>query len=84
MVDRGTGAGGGATFSCTGFASVTPNVVTGALSAFPTSASPVNDATGWAPAAVKSYRFTVTLPSGAAQSAQGLNATLAVTWTASS
>ena len=36
VVDRGTGAGGGATFSCTGFASVTANIVTGALSAFPT------------------------------------------------
>ena len=84
VVDRGTGAGGGATFSCTGFASVTPNLVTGALSAFPTSGAPVNDATGWAPGAVKSYRFTVTLPVAAPQTAQGLNATLAVTWTASS
>jgi predicted ribosomally synthesized peptide with SipW-like signal peptide len=84
VVDRGTGAGGGATFSCTGFASVTANIVTGALSAFPTVAAPVNDAVGWAPAAVKSYRFTVTLPSTASQTAQGQTATLAVTWTASS
>jgi predicted ribosomally synthesized peptide with SipW-like signal peptide len=84
VVDRGTGATGGAAFNCAGFTVVTPNIVTGALSAFPTTASPVNDATGWAPAAVKSYRFTVTLPSTAPQAAQGLNATLAVTWTASS
>jgi hypothetical protein len=84
VVDRGTGAGGGATASCTGFTSVTPNIVTGALSAFPTAAAPVNDATGWAPAAVKSYRFVVTLPTAAPQTAQGQNATLAVTWTASS
>ena len=84
VVDRGTGATGGAGFACTGFTSVTPNIVTGALSAFPTSGAPVNDATGWAPAAAKSYRFTVTLPAAAAQSAQGQNATLAVTWTASS
>ena len=83
-VHRGTGAGGGATASCTGFTSVTPNIVTGALSAFPTTAAPVNDATGWTLAAVKSYRFVVTLPSTAPQTAQGQNATLAVTWTASS
>jgi predicted ribosomally synthesized peptide with SipW-like signal peptide len=83
-VDRGTGATGGTSFSCTGFSQVTAGIVTGALSAFPTSASPVNDATGWTAAAKKSYRFTVTLPSNAPQSAQGLNATLAVTWTASS
>jgi predicted ribosomally synthesized peptide with SipW-like signal peptide len=84
VVDRGTGATGGAAFSCTGFTLVTANIVTGALSAFPTSAAPVNDATGWTPGAVKSYRFTVTLPSTAPQTAQGQNATLAVTWTASS
>jgi hypothetical protein len=83
-VDRGTGAGGGTSFSCTGYANVTSGIVTGALSAFPTSASPVNDATGWTVSAKKSYRFTVTLPSTAPQTAQGQNATLNVTWTASS
>jgi predicted ribosomally synthesized peptide with SipW-like signal peptide len=83
-VDRGTGAGGGTSFSCTGYTNVTSGIVTGALSAFPTTASPVNDATGWTAGAKKSYRFTVALPSTAPQSAMGQTATLAVTWTASS
>lgn len=83
-VDRGTGATGGATFSCTGFTQVTADVVGGTLSAFPTSGAPLNDASGWTPSAAKSYRFTITLPSNAPGSAEGLTATLDATWQASS
>ena len=84
VVDRGTGATGGATSSCTNFAQVTAGIVSGALSAFPTTGAPVNDTPGWTPSAVKSYRFTVTLPTSAPDTAQGANATLSVSWQASS
>lgn len=83
-VDRGTGATGGASLSCTGFNQVTAGIVTGTMSSFPTAAAPVNDATGWTAGAIKSYRVTVTLPSSAPNSAQGQNATLDMSWNASS
>lgn len=84
VADRGTGATGGASASCSGFTQTTAGIVTGAMSDFPTAAAPVDDAAGWSAAASKSYRFMVTLPTSAPGTAQGKDATLGITWDASS
>lgn len=83
-VDRGSGATGGRTASCSGFAALDGDIVTGRLSAFPPLGRPVDDGADWVPGASKSYRVTVTLPPSATNSAQGRTATLELRWDASS
>jgi predicted ribosomally synthesized peptide with SipW-like signal peptide len=83
-VDRGTGATGGNTFSCTGFTETQADVVTGALSAFPGSGSPLAEPI-MASGASRSYRIRVTLPSSVtASAAEGTTATVTLHWDATS
>lgn len=83
VVDVGTSATGGATFSCTGFASGT-NLFTNTLSTFgATHTNHANGLAGFAGATnptSKSYRFTITLQD--ANAAQGLTASSTFTWEA--
>jgi predicted ribosomally synthesized peptide with SipW-like signal peptide len=82
-IDRGTGATGGTGFSCTGFTK-SDDLYAGALTGFNTSASPISDTSGWAVGATKSYRISGSLPASASQSLEGKDATLTLTWDATS
>ena len=76
-IDRGTGgsfAGG-----CGGFSEVSADIYSGVMTGMAT----INDSAGWTASASKTYRVTVTLPGGVSNAAQGLNASLDLTWTAS-
>lgn len=88
QVERGTGATGGATADCTGFTGGSVIVANGLLSAFPTSASPIDegvDPTGWGAGQSKSYRITAQLPSSVtASAAEGATASLTLHWDATS
>lgn len=85
-VDRGTGATGGSSFSCTNFAETSANIVSGLLSAFPTAGSPIVEAGNtWPAGQTRSYRITVTLPSSVTDAnAEGKSATLTLNWDATS
>jgi predicted ribosomally synthesized peptide with SipW-like signal peptide len=83
-IDKGTGATGGASSSCAGFAATATGVVSGLLNALPTSAAPFDDSSAWAVGATRSYRVTVKLDPLAASTYQGKTANLDLTWTASS
>lgn len=83
-VTRGTFSGTPAAGSCTGFtADAGGPLYSGTLSAFPTSSgSAVTDATAWANGDRRGYRLTLTLPSGVASAAQGLDASASFAWMA--
>jgi hypothetical protein len=83
-IDKGTGAAGGASGSCTSFVQGTAGFVSGLLNALPTSAAPADDPSTWAVGEVRSYRVTVRLDPLAASTFQGKTASLDLTWTASS
>lgn len=83
-VDRGSGATGGPSASCSGFAADAPDIVTGRLSDFPPAGAPIDDPADWTPGARKSYRLVVALPASATNSAQGRTATLDLRWDATS
>ena len=76
---------GGSFSSCTGF-TPTSTIYTGTVANFSTTYT--NFATGlatWSPSSTpdsRTFRFTVTLPSGTGNAAQGLNATATFTWEA--
>ena len=78
----GSGATGGTGFSCTGFVK-SADLYAGKLSAFNTSVSPISD-TSWPVGTTKSFMIAGSLPSAAPQSAEGKDATLTLTWDASS
>ncbi|WP_445148755.1 TasA family protein [Baekduia sp. Peel2402] len=84
VIDKGTGATGGASNSCTNFVQGTAGLITGLLNALPTVGSPQNDGSAWNPGDTRSYRVKVTLDPLAANSFQGKTAGLDLTWTASS
>lgn len=90
QVERGSATAdtGGASASCTGFSSPTTIVSPRLLSAFPTSASPVDEGVnpaGWGAGAAKAYKITIQLPSSVtAQAAEGASANLTLTWVAES
>jgi predicted ribosomally synthesized peptide with SipW-like signal peptide len=88
QVERGTGAAGGATASCTGFTGGSTIVTNRLLNTFPTSASPVDEGanpSGWGAGQSKSYRVTVQLPSSVtASAAEGASANLTLNWDATS
>lgn len=81
-VDRGSGATGGASASCTSFTASTAGLIDTTLSALG-GLTPGDDTSGWAAGASKSYRVTVTLDANAAGTYQGESADLTLTWTAS-
>lgn len=82
-IDRGSGAAGGTSFSCTGFTKA-DDLYAGALTGFNGSASPISDTAGWGVGATKSYRIAGTLLGTAPQSAEGKDATVTLTWDATS
>lgn len=85
-VERGTGAAGGASADCTGFTGGSAIFSLAKLSTFPTSnATAINDTSGWASNASKSYRFTAQLPSSVTEAAaEGASASVTLNWDATS
>ena len=76
-IDRGTG--GSFSGGCGSFVEVSADIYTG----FMTGMATINDGAGWTASASKTYRVTVSMPGGTANTAQGLNANFGLTWTAS-
>lgn len=82
-VETGSGAVGGAGYSCTSFTGATSLIATSALAAFPTDAAPAQ-ISDLAAGQSRSYRITAALPAGTPDDAQGDSAELLLTWKASS
>lgn len=82
-IERGTGAAGGDTQSCSGFTGGTA-LTTGTPKLNTLYGTNVNvDAAAWTAGAVKSYRFVVTLPETAGNEAQASSASFDAAWAAS-